>query len=580
MMPRKEKNTGKHAQVTSWTKKKNFIKSTKGEENSALVQNEFIGKNDSNDGIVRDEQIFDGEVSSQNTFHDEISGNNARVGAFNVAGVEEVVSDVEELSLPDRNLSMTQPTSVPITNARIVDDDIVNAVPLEGFLLKVSTRCKIISVISLLLVIAMIIFVIILIVRSSEVSKKISDADVLKGKLRPLLTAVSRQELEDNESATSLAFDWLVNDSISTNYTFTLQIQRFALAQFFYSTEGESWNQSTGWLTDNDVCSWFQTDNASACVNGTLRVLSLKGNNLNGSIPVDIGLLNSLEVLELSSNRLTGSVPTEIKNITSLKILDLQQNSIGPFPESLPLMLTMLQLSENKMDGMLPKDILTDLTMLESLDVSSCNLTCDIPDSIKNLTSLEILNLENNALGGMIPTEVGLLKNLKQLKISVNSLDGSIPSEIGQCMSLTTLELSDNTFDGSIPSEIGQISNLRILKLNQNFLDGSIPTEISQCTKLTSLRFDSNYIDGSIPSEIGALTALTGLNLEGNVLTGSIPGEIGELTELEYLHLFNNSLVGTIPESLCDVAGLSPDVDEKNITCSCCTFRKNSQRFG
>jgi Leucine-rich repeat (LRR) protein len=175
-----------------------------------------------------------------------------------------------------------------------------------------------------------------------------SDADVLAEQLKPFLTAITRDELEDNLSATSLDFDWLVNNSRFNDYSFDRQIQRFAISQFFYSIKGRLWNQSMGWLTEVDVCSWYQTNNTNPCVNGTLQVLALVDNNLNGTIPHDIGLLGTFEVLSLRSNRLKGSIPIEIKNITSLKILDLQQSLIGEFPDSLPPTLKVLQLSGNK----------------------------------------------------------------------------------------------------------------------------------------------------------------------------------------------------------------------------------------
>jgi Leucine-rich repeat (LRR) protein len=176
---------------------------------------------------------------------------------------------------------------------------------------------------------------------------------------------------------------------------------------------------------------------------------ALVDNNLNGTIPNDIGLLGMLEVLALRSNRLTGSIPIKIKNITSLKILDLQHNLIDEFPASLPQTLKILQLSSNKMVGMRPKEVFTNLLILQVIDFSRCNLTCNFPDNIKYLTSLEILNMEENTLGDKIPTEVGLLKKLKQLKLSTNYLDESIPSEIGQCKKLITLELSSNTLGKS-----------------------------------------------------------------------------------------------------------------------------------
>jgi hypothetical protein len=174
-------------------------------------------------------------------------------------------------------------------------------------------------------------------------------------------------------------------------YSFGRQIQRFALAQFFFSTKRRSWNQSMGWLTDIDVCSWYQINNTNPCVDGTLQVLALVENNLNGTISNDIGLIGTLKVLALRSNRLTGSVPFKIKSITSLKSLDLQHNLIDEFPTSLPQTMKVLQLSSSKTVGMRPKEVFINLSIMEILDVSRCNLTCDTPDNIKYL--IDILGL-------------------------------------------------------------------------------------------------------------------------------------------------------------------------------------------
>jgi Leucine-rich repeat (LRR) protein len=250
------------------------------------------------------------------------------VGAFCVAGIGGVVCDVEGHGLPDRNLTMTQPTPIPITNTRIVNNDNLNAIPLEGFLLKFSMRCKIILAISLLLLTAIIILVVISLLRSSNAT-----SDVLAEKLKPFLTAIIRTELEVDLLATSLAFDWLLNDSRFNNYSFEHQIQQFALAQFFSTTKGESWSQSSGWLTEIYVCSWYQTYNTSACVDGTLQVLSLVRNNLTGQISNDIGLISTLEVLDLSSNSLLGSIPSEVGALTTLTYLDLYENN---FTGSIP----------------------------------------------------------------------------------------------------------------------------------------------------------------------------------------------------------------------------------------------------
>jgi len=57
-------------------------------------------------------------------------------------------------------------------------------------------------------------------------------------------------------------------------------------------------------------------------------VLHLGENQLNGSIPIEIGHLKSLNDLSLYANHLHGSIPASIGNLSNLAYLDLDEKKI------------------------------------------------------------------------------------------------------------------------------------------------------------------------------------------------------------------------------------------------------------
>jgi hypothetical protein len=179
------------------------------------------------------------------------------VGDFSVPGIGGDANDMEEGSLPDSGISMTQSaiehTPIPITSARLVDDDIVTAIPIKG------SRRRLIFIASLILIIGIVILAVVLTRRSTKDPNLLLAENNLLEKLKPLLTDSSRQELEVPELVLYQALNWLLYKSNFEAYSFDRQVQRFAMAALYYSTQGGSWNQSKGWLLDNDECTWHQT---------------------------------------------------------------------------------------------------------------------------------------------------------------------------------------------------------------------------------------------------------------------------------------------------------------------------------
>lgn len=112
-----------------------------------------------------------------------------------------------------------------------------------------------------------------------------------------------------------------------------------------------------------------------------LAYLDLRGNQLSGSIPLEIGNLTSLTYLYLQENKLSGCIPSQIGNLKSL---------------------VALKLHENRIDCAIPSNI-GDLRDLRQLDLSLNNLVGEIPVQLGKLGWLNYLDLHNNSLSGSTP---------------------------------------------------------------------------------------------------------------------------------------------------------------------------------
>ena len=105
----------------------------------------------------------------------------------------------------------------------------------------------------------------------------------------------------------------------------------------------------------------------------------LRGNELAGEIPAELGNLTKLRRLYLDGNQLTGAIPDEFGNLASLRRLWLQGNQLsGPIPAGLATLTDLEQImlgGTNTLSGCIPADwryaeFLAD--DLDSLGLSFC----------------------------------------------------------------------------------------------------------------------------------------------------------------------------------------------------------------
>ncbi|KAF7089496.1 hypothetical protein CFC21_092458 [Triticum aestivum] len=323
----------------------------------------------------------------------------------------------------------------------------------------------------------------------------------------------------------------------------------------------------------------------------SLEMLNIQHNNLTGGFPSDMGdTMTSLQSFLVSDNQFHGVIPPSLCNASMLQMVQTVNNFLsGTIPQCLGARQDMLSVvnfagnqleatndaewgfltsltncsnmilvdvSDNKFQGVLPKSIGNLSTQMEFLGIASNSIAGTITEAIGNFINLDELDMENNLLEGTIPASLGKLKKLNRLSLSNNNFSGSIPMALGNLTKLTTLLLSTNALSGAIPSALSNCP-LEQLDLSYNNLSGPTPKEVFLISSLSSTMYLAhNSLTGTLPSEVGNLRNLGELDLSDNMISGKIPANIGECRSLQYLNLSGNHLDGTIPLSLGQLRGL------------------------
>lgn len=377
------------------------------------------------------------------------------------------------------------------------------------------------------------------------------------------------------------AYEWLSSNTFLPTYSNDRLIQRYSLATFYYSSNGDGWSQKTGWLSDDDECGWYTRSNVSPCDPlGFIVTLGLDYNDIGGTIPPELGLLSNLKLIDLGggpNQQLSGSLPKQIGNLKNLEKLLFRMNRLtGTIPTEICTLENVdeLRLKGNYFRGTIPTEI-SNMRNARIVDLSDNMLVGDIPSGIGNLIGLQSLFLDHNNFEGALPSEIKNLVALQTLSLAGNRLTG-VPVQIGSLLMLTTLHLDRNEIAGSITSGIHQLSNLRYLTMSGNLLNSTIPSELGSLKNLNELDLSLNELTGIIPGEIGEINSrLRVVKLNGNQLTGTIPEKFSHLDRINTLALHDNLLTGTVPYTVCRVfEWIIPtfSVDCEEVTCPCCNF--------
>ncbi|XP_030958706.1 probable LRR receptor-like serine/threonine-protein kinase At3g47570 [Quercus lobata] len=124
-------------------------------------------------------------------------------------------------------------------------------------------------------------------------------------------------------------------------------------------------------------------------------------------------------------NLFSGAIPDIFSNLTWLYELDMANNRLSsriPMSKETCKRLEMLVLARTALNG----SILKQIFELPQLNFC-CWITGSIHQSLENLAALESLDLSSTNLSGLIPTELENLNALQMLNLSFNSLEVEVP---------------------------------------------------------------------------------------------------------------------------------------------------------
>jgi Leucine-rich repeat (LRR) protein len=397
-----------------------------------------------------------------------------------------------------------------------------------------------------------------------------------------LLTAVDDSlvaawELPSSPPAQALA--WWISDAAWDSYTDERKLQRYALAVLYFGTQGDDhWTTATGWLSDEDECTWFTSSASQVCnPQGRLQVLHLDENGLAGTLPPEVGLLTDLVGIRLVGNALLGTIPVLWARLVNLQVLELRENLlVGPLPIELAAwtQLETLDLAVNRLEGNLP-EVVADWPLLTFLLLGGNGFVGELPESWSLLSRLRVLSVEGNQLTGGVPVAYGGgMPQLRELLLSDNNLQDWSP-EAWNFGFLERLDMSLNSFQQPLPAELFSLISLISLNLAGNAINGTLDERLADLDALEDIDLSGNQFEGVIPNALGDIRNILSLQLQDNRFTGELPNAFGRFRRIEQLRVDGNLL--EMVENVCrwledtlltfyaDCSG------SDSLDCACCT---------
>ena len=374
---------------------------------------------------------------------------------------------------------------------------------------------------------------------------------------------------------------------------------REILEILYEATGGDEWADNTNWLSDADLAEWHGVSTRGARVD----YLSLRNNNLVGTIPPELGGLDELFILDISSNKLLGPIPAELSKFKRLRDLYVGRNDgiSGRVPPELGFTggLEYLSLDRTSLSGPLPLTFTNLVLKRFYFDLDGPCVPADLEAWLKSVPETESsyrlctdeiviapdsLYFEAPPLGDTVRLTAALVNaegdTVPDAAIAWTSADTDVATvdSTGLVTSVdygtTQVTATSDSLTASVEVEVVfALSDRQVLDTLYRVMGGENWTdttnwlsdeelsewygvETNETGKVVGLSLGGNNLAGSIPAVIGELGDLVTLDLSRNALAGRVPHELRGLQRLRDLLLNDNALEGKLSWDVGYMAGL------------------------
>ena len=144
--------------------------------------------------------------------------------------------------------------------------------------------------------------------------------------------------------------------------------------------------------------------------------MSVSGNaGISGSLEGAANLTN-LEELYVSETSMTGTLE-DLGAMSKLRMFNAAETGFtGPLPESLPVSLVEIDLTNVPLNGTAIPTNLGSLTNIQKIRFTNNDLTGVLPD-ISAWSSAIVVDMANNRISGVLPDAIGTWTSCKRLTI-------------------------------------------------------------------------------------------------------------------------------------------------------------------